>query len=214
MVSRPKSIFIVEGKHDPSLISVLLIEKYEIAELNKVCSFYTNDGTTKVKHVQETRFLRDFFTQGSPFQFAIKSEGGKSFVLRLLGSIIEEIVREPEEVKANVYCMVDLDGNTEKQQLKDIVAVARSTMDRLSMKYHISSGKGNSFLGNSFYNYCCKITLHYNNEAFIFPLTISLANPTLESIVAKYCKVSKNKVKPEHVKKFALNFKNGLTGLV
>jgi hypothetical protein len=212
--SRQKSVFLVEGKHDPPLISALLVDKYKIAQLNKVCLFYNNDGNTKMKYGQETDVFKEIFTYESPFRYAIKSEGGKSFVLPLLGSIIEEIVREPEEVNAHVYCMVDLDGNTERQQLEDIITVIKLKMKGLSIKYDISRIINSSFLGTSFYKSYYEIKVHYTNEVLILPLTVLLANPTLESIVAKHCKVPKNMVKQEHVKKFALDFKDELSDLL
>ena len=90
MESRPKSIFIVEGKHDSPFISALLIDKYKIVQLHKVCLFFKNEGNKKRKYGKETEALRDLFAQSSTFSYLVKSEGGKSFVLPLLGSIIVE----------------------------------------------------------------------------------------------------------------------------
>ncbi|MHB8361057.1 MAG: hypothetical protein ACYDAO_07310 [Thermoplasmataceae archaeon] len=189
-----------------------MIEKYKIARLEKVCLFYNNIGRKKTKYGQETDFLKNLFNQWSPFHYGIKLEGGKSFALPLLGSIIEEIVREPKEV--NVYCMVDLDSKTKTEQLTEIIAVIKLRMNRLSMKYDISMKKSSSFLGNCFYKSYYEISIHYNNETLIIPLTILLANPTLEVIVAKHYDIIKNKVKEADVKKFASEFKTELLDLM
>ena len=214
MESRPKSIFIVEGKHDSPFISALLIDKYKIVQLHKVCLFFKNEGNKKRKYGKETEALRDLFAQSSPFSYLVKSEGGKSFVLPLLGSIIVEMVMDSENMTSNVYCMVDLDDKAEEKQLAEIITTVKSTLDKLSIIYNISKINDEAFLGRRFIKFYYEIKVHYDKEELILPLTVLLANPTLESIVSKHFKISKNKVDEVYVKKFTLYFKNELSGLI
>ena len=129
-----KTIILSEGKNDRKFIKCFF-ERHGING-DKI-QFFDQEEKSILKELDraESNYLRNFFEDSSPFEVLVKSEGGKTKVIRIFSDFMHHLFDYSKGLK--IIMLVDLDG-TELSSVTKLNQFITELRNKIQNK-----GKGN-----------------------------------------------------------------------